>query len=229
MRIIPKIIFLLCCIAIFSVGKASATHNRAGEIIYKHISGYRYQIIVYTYCYTLTEADRDELEVDCGDGTGKITVKRDGKGTLLDEINALSFTYLKKNVYYGEHTFSGPGTYVLYMEDPNRNDGVTNIPNSVNVVFAIKTTLKIDATIGNNSSPILLNAPMDKAALNKTFVHNPGAFDPDGDSLSYRIATCLQQDAQEIVGYTLPPVSDSIYVNPITGDFVWERPTQIGT
>ena len=99
MKIITKIVFLLCCIALLAVGKASATHNRAGEIVYKHISGYRYQIIVYTYCYTLTEADRDELEVDCGDGTGTITVKRDGKGTLLDEINALSFTYLKKNVY----------------------------------------------------------------------------------------------------------------------------------
>ena len=229
MKIIPKILFLLCCIALFGAGKASATHNRAGEITYKHISGYRYKINVITYCYTLTEADRAELEVDCGDGTGKITVTREGNGTLLDEINAMSFTYLKKNVYHGEHTFSGPGTYVLYMEDPNRNEGVTNIPNSVNVVFSLKTTLKIDGTIGDNSSPVLLNAPMDKAALNKTFVHNPGAYDPDGDSLSYRIATCLQQDAQEIVGYTLPPVSDSIYVNPLTGDFVWERPTQVGT
>ena len=228
MKIITKIVFLLCCIAFLTVGSASATHNRAGEIVYKHISGYRYQIIVYTYCYTLTEADRDELEVDCGDGTGKVTVKRTSE-TFLDEVNALSFSYLKKNVYYGEHTFSGPGTYVLYMEDPNRNEGVTNIPNSVNVVFAIKTTLKIDGTIGNNSSPELLNAPMDKAALHKTFVHNPGAYDPDGDSLSYRIATCLQQDGQEIVGYTLPPVTDSIYVNPTTGDFVWERPSQVGT
>ncbi|MCR5455209.1 MAG: gliding motility-associated C-terminal domain-containing protein [Bacteroidales bacterium] len=229
MKIISKILLLMSVVALFTAGTASATHNRAGEITYKHISGYRYQIIVYTYCYTLTEADRQELEVDCGDGTGKITVTRDGNGTILDDENAMSFSYLKKNVYYGEHTFSGPGTYVLYMEDPNRNDGVSNIPNSVNVVFSIKTTLKIDAAIGNNSSPELLNAPMDKAALNKTFVHNPGAYDPDGDSLSYRIATCLQQDGQEIVGYTLPPVSDSIYVNPVTGDFVWERPTQVGT
>ncbi len=214
---------------VFITGNALATHNRAGEIVYKHISGYRYQIIVYTYCYTETQADRDELEVDCGDGTGKITVYREGSGTKLDELNSMSFTYLKKNVYYGEHTFAGPGTYVLYMEDPNRNEGVLNIPNSVNVVFAIKTTLVISSITGNNSSPQLLNSPMDKAAVNRTFVHNPGAYDPDGDSLSYRIATCLQQDGQEIVGYTLPPVSDSIYVDPITGDFVWEKPTRTGT
>lgn len=215
---------IMLCIAV----KAFATHNRAGEIVYQHISGYKYKIIVYTYCYTLTEADRDDLEVDCGDGTGKITVKRISK-TNLDDINTISYSNLCKNVYEGEHTFSGPGTYVLYMEDPNRNEGVTNIPNSVNVVFAIKTTLIINAVTGNNNSPILLNAPMDKAALNKTFVHNPGAYDPDGDSLSYRIAICLQQDAQEIVGYSFPPVTDSIYVNPTTGDFVWERPSKVGT
>ncbi|MBO4371976.1 MAG: hypothetical protein J5826_03500, partial [Bacteroidales bacterium] len=47
-----------------------ATHNRAGEIVYKHISGYKYKLIIYTYCYTLTDADRDELELDCGDGSG---------------------------------------------------------------------------------------------------------------------------------------------------------------
>ena len=76
MKIITRIVLLLCCIAFLTAGSASATHNRAGEIVYKHISGYRYQIIVYTYCYTLTEADRDQLEVDCGDGTGKITVTR---------------------------------------------------------------------------------------------------------------------------------------------------------
>ncbi|MCQ2250548.1 MAG: gliding motility-associated C-terminal domain-containing protein [Bacteroidales bacterium] len=227
MKILTKVLIL----ALIMLGIAThchATHNRAGEIVYEHIAGYRYKIIVYTYCYTQTEADRDELEVDCGDGTEKLLVKRTSK-TTLDDIGSKNYSFLCKNIYVGEHTYSGPGTYVLYMEDPNRNEGVDNIPNSVNTVFAIKTTLMINVAAGDNSSPILLNAPMDKAALHRTFVHNPGAYDPDGDSLSYRIARCLQQDAQEIVGYTLPPVTDSIYVNPITGDFVWEKPAQKGT
>ncbi|MCQ2253078.1 MAG: gliding motility-associated C-terminal domain-containing protein [Bacteroidales bacterium] len=227
MKIITKTL-LMALMLLFVSSQCLATHNRAGEIVYKHLRGYTYKIIIYTYCYTQTEADRDELEVDCGDGTEKLKVKRLSK-TLLDDNNSLNISYLCKNVYEGEHTFSGPGTYVLYMEDPNRNDGVLNIPNSVNVVFAIKTTLVINSVTGNNTSPILLNPPMDKAALHKTFVHNPGAYDPDGDSLSYRIATCLQQDGQEILGYTLPPVSDTIYVNPRTGDFVWEKPSRVGT
>ena len=220
-------IFLTLIVLLVVENQLFATHNRAGEIVYKHISGYKYKIIIYTYCYTQTEADRDELELDCGDGTGKMTLPRISK-TYFDDSDVRSFSFLCKNVYEGEHTFSGPGTFVLYMEDPNRNEGVSNIPNSVNVVFALKTTLIINPISGDNSSPVLLNAPMDKAALNKTFVHNPGAYDPDGDSLSYKIAVCLQQDAQEIVGYSLPPVTDSIYVNPLTGDFVWEKPSKVG-
>ena len=226
MRLFFKTLLLLV-VMLSVVNQSFATHNRAGEIVYQHISGYKYKIIIYTYCYTQTEADRDELELDCGDGSDKMTLPRISK-TYFDNEDVMSFSYLCKNVYEGEHTFSGPGTFILYMEDPNRNDGVNNIPNSVNVVFALKTTLIINPVTGDNSSPVLLNSPMDKAALNKTFVHNPGAYDPDGDSLSYKIGICLQQDAQEIVGYSLPPVTDSIYVNPVTGDFVWEKPAKTG-
>ncbi len=196
-----------------------ATHNRAGEIVYEHISGYTYKIIVYTYCYTGTQADRNALEVDCGDGK-TITVERISQVLLSKD--------LRKNIYTGTHTYSGPGTYVLYMEDPNRNEGVKNIPNSVNVVFSIKTVLSVSAFVGHNSSPILLNSPMDKGAINRVFVHNPGAYDPDGDSLSYKIAICMRENATEIEGYSFPPVSDSIYVDPITGDYVWDKPTQVG-
>ena len=232
---LSKISKISALIALFLWSVPSfATHNRAGEIVYKHISGYKYKLIIYTYCYTLTDADRDELELDCGDGSGKEVLRRTSK-TFLDDGSPFNnstkemHSLICKNVYEGEHTFSGPGVYTLYMEDPNRNEGVDNIPNSVNVVFSIKTTLSISTVVGNNSSPVLLNPPMDKAALNKVFVHNPGAFDPDGDSLSYKIARCLTENGVEIVGYTFPPVTDTIFVDPYSGDFIWDRPSRIGS
>ena len=226
--------FLLLACMIMTSAPLLATHNRAGEIVYKHISGYKYKLFIYTYCYTLTDADRDELELDCGDGTGKEVLRRTSKtflddGTPFNDNTKEAHTLICKNIYEGEHTFSGPGVYTLYMEDPNRNEGVDNIPNSVNVVFSIKTILSIGTVAGNNSSPVLLNPPMDKAALNKVFVHNPGAYDPDGDSLSYKIARCLTENGVEIVGYSFPPVTNSIYVDPYTGDFVWDRPSKIGS
>ena len=39
-----------------------ATHNRAGEITYKHISGYTYEFTLITYTYTPSLAQREELE-----------------------------------------------------------------------------------------------------------------------------------------------------------------------
>lgn len=200
---------------------AFATHNRAGEITYKQTGELTYKITVITYTSTGPGpvADRPELEVQFGDGT-KISVPRIEQVFLPD--------YYKRNKYVWEHTYPGPGTYQIVVEDPNRNRDVKNIPNSVNVVFSIKTILVINPAIGNNSTPVLLNPPIDKAARGYTFIHNPAAFDPDGDSLSYKLAICTAENGKEIAGYTFPPFSDSLVVDERTGDLIWSAPTELG-
>ncbi len=201
---------------------AQATHNRAGEITYRQIDELTYEITLITYTYTPSAANttRDYLAIDWGDNTGML-------------IPRISIEYLpdlySKNTYRARHVFPGPGIYKIVMEDPNRNDGINNIPGSVNVVFSVATTLKIDANLGFNSTPILLNPPLDKAVVGQTFIHNPGAFDYEGDSLSYELTICRQENGEEIPGYTFPPASHSFYVNAITGDLVWDAPTQVGT
>lgn len=212
--------FILTISLLFSAISLWATHNRAGEIRYRHLNGYTYEITMVTYTYTLSQADRQELEVNWGDGTSSI-VPRISKIELPSD-------YYFKNTYIGTHTFPGPGIYSITMSDLNRNYGVKNIPNSVEVPFSIKTTLSINATVGSNSTPILTYPPIDKAKLNTTFIHNPGAYDPDGDSLAYRLTVCLGEGGLPIPGFTFPYASDSIVVNPITGDLIWERPQQTG-
>jgi hypothetical protein len=205
----------------FVPGALHATHNRAGEITYKQINDLTYRITVITYTSTGPEpvADRPKLEVQFGDGT-KAEVNR------IEEVYLPDF--YKRNKYVVDHTYPGPGTYQVLMEDPNRNRGVKNIPNSVNVVFSIKSILIINPSIGRNSTPVLLNPPIDKAALGYTFIHNPAAFDPDGDSLSYKLAICTAESGKEITGYTFPSFSDSLVVNERTGDLIWAAPTEIG-
>ncbi len=198
---------------------AHATHNRAGEIRYKHVSGYTYEIIMITYTYTLSQADRPELEVEWGDGTSSI-VSRISQITLAD--------YYFKNTYIGTHTFPGPGVYSMVMMDQNRNYGVQNIPNSVNVPFTIKTTLNINSTVGSNSTPVLTYPPIDKALLYHPFIHNPGAFDPDGDSLSYKLTMCLGDNGVIIPGYTYPYANNTLFVDPVNGDLIWDSPQQTG-
>jgi gliding motility-associated-like protein len=201
------------------MASASATHNRAGEITYTQISDLTYEVTVTTFTYTLSKADRPTLDVEWGDNS-------------ITNVARISETYLpnnyKKNVYVSRHTYPGPGIYRIVVQDPNRNYGVENIPNSVNVVFSISTILIVNSSIGRNSTPVLLNPPYDKAALGNIFIHNPAAFDPDGDSLSYKLTVCTKEDGKPIANYTLPPASNKFYVDSISGDLVWDAPTKIG-
>lgn len=204
---------------IYSTTSAFATHNRAGEITYRHISGYTFEITVTTYTYDLSEANRTELDVSWGDDTYE-TVRRVSKIELPNN-------YLH-NTYVAQHTFPGTGIYQILMEDPNRNLGVKNIPNSVNTIFSIKTTMLIGPFTGTNSTPVLLNPPIDNAALNHIFIHNPSAYDPDGDSISYQLTICTAEDGELIEGYTLPPASESLILDAVRGDLVWTSPVEVG-
>jgi len=199
----------------------SATHNRAGEITYVQLSDLTYEITITTFTYTLSLADRQELDVNWGDNSVSTARRINGTGFILPN-------FYKKNIYVINHTFPGPGVYRIVVQDPNRNYGVRNIPNSVNVVFSISTTLIVNPAMGRNSTPVLLNPPYDKAALGYVFIHNPGAFDPDGDSLAYKLTVCTREDGKNIENYTLPPATHSLRVDSITGDLIWDTPADTG-
>jgi len=202
------------------VANCSATHNRAGEITYVQVSELTYEITITTFTYVLSLADRPQLEVSWGDNSTSIAYRSPNPAILPN--------YYKKNVYVVRHTFPGPGVYRIVVQDPNRNFGIQNIPNSVNVVFSISTILMVNPAIGTNSTPVLLNPPYDKAAVGYKFVHNPGAFDPDGDSLSYKLTICTREDGVPIENYTYPPASKEFYVDARSGDLVWDAPMSVG-
>ena len=206
---------------IFIFTTASATHNRAGEITYVQLSPLTYEITITTFTYTLSFADRPSLDVEWGDNTTS-TAQRDPK------LIVILPNYYKKNVYKIVHTYPGPGIYKIVVQDPNRNAGVKNIPNSVNVVFSISTILTVNPSMGLNSTPVLLNPPYDKAAYGHIFIHNPAAYDPDGDSLSYKLTTCTRDDGKPIENYVLPPATHSIRVDSISGDLIWDTPADTG-
>ena len=213
-----KCLILFLIVAVF-YSELYATHNRAGEITYVQLSDLTFEITITTFTYTLSFADRQQLTVEWGDNSSS-TANR------VDRISLPNF--YRKNVYKVNHTYPGPGVYRIVVQDPNRNAGVKNIPNSVNVVFSISTSLIVNPAIGRNNTPVLLNPPYDKAALGYTFIHNPAAFDPDGDSLAYKLTVCTREDGKPIEGYTLPPATNSITVDSIKGDLIWDAPADTG-
>jgi gliding motility-associated-like protein len=211
LAVVALLLFLYC--------NSWATHNRAGEITYVQLSDLSFEITITTYTYTLSYADRPQLEISWGDNTSSIA----------DRLSILYLpNFYKRNIYKITHTFPGPGVYKLVVQDPNRNANIINIPNSVNVVFSISTILIVNPAIGRNNTPVLLNPPYDKAARGYVFIHNPGAYDPDGDSLSYALTVCTREDGKPIENYKLPPASHFLRVDSISGDLIWDSPVDTG-
>jgi gliding motility-associated-like protein len=196
-----------------------ATHQRAANITYKHISDLTWEFTVTMYTKTSSVADdtRTTMPIFWGDNTG-------------DEIPRIYFAPIPDvfditlNIYKGTHTFPAPGSYVISVEDPNRNGGVVNIPNSINVPMFVETELVINPFLGYNNSVQLLNPPIDQGCVGKLFIHNPAAYDIDGDSLSFQLVVCKGAGGYDIPGYTYPKTSDIFEIDSVTGSLVWRTP-----
>ncbi len=227
MKSVYKILFSICCL-LFAV-QGFATHNRAGEITYRHVAGLSYEFTITTYTKVSGlsgDADRQRLGISWGDGT-------------FDSLSRVSEIFLdadiKQNKYIGVHTYSAPFTYVVGVSDPNRIDNIININNSVNTLFYLEDTVKIldPNVIGYNNSPQLLNPPIEYGNVGQIFIHNPNAFDPDGDSLTFSIMSPLQASGLPVNGYTPPNLifpgpDNQISINQQTGELKWESPQQAG-
>ena len=207
---------LLCCIL-----PLWATHQRAAEITYRCLGGnsYEFQLTCYTYSPSPAGMQRDSLAVLWGDGFGDMMPR------LVYQDLGDDYTL---NIYKMVHTYAAAGNYVVSMEDPDRNYGVINVPNSVSVPMYIESELVISPFLGVNNSVQLLNAPVDQGCVGKPFYHNPGAYDPDGDSLSYRLIPCKGTGGEDIPGYTYPQSSSLFDIDPVTGLLQWENPVLQG-
>jgi gliding motility-associated-like protein len=104
------------------------------------------------------------------------------------------------------------------------------------VIFFVEDTIKFPndiSNIGFNSSPILLNPPIDFANVGDTFYHNPLAYDIDGDSLIYELIDPLQQSGVPVPGYKYPnqlyiSANNKVSLNRFTGEFIWAVPQASG-
>lgn len=218
--------FFTLVLTLISVN-AMATHNRSGTIRYRHLFGTTYEFTVTTCTKSSSEADRPELEIQYGDGSSD-TISR----ISIDLITPYD---VQINTYVGVHTYTGPASYIISIEDPNRNAGVVNISNSVDKVFCIQTELIISPFIGTpNNSLVIEDCPCPEfACLSQLYCYNLSAYDPDGDSLSYSLVPCRGEDCLEMsipAIYNYPDVvgGGNLSIDSITGTLCWDSPTVPG-
>ena len=228
--------FLLLLVAT----QARATHVRAGEITAKRISttSLTYEITFTGYFdmengKSAADAQTD-VKVFVG-SVGPISVPRKLPITNIGNNTT-------KNEYVFIYTFPAPGRFNISTNLDNRNNNVLNIgpKPTQELSFYVKSTLVINASLGQNRTPVLLNAPIDLAAIGQRYIHNPGAYDADGDSLAYRLVVPQEggennpngKDVQYVDPNRVQPLGpnengafpSTFSMNALTGDLVWDAP-----
>ena len=161
---------------------AEATHLRAGEITVRPIGCTNlFEITITAYTNTGSQIKFGGGDLNFGDGSvfKTPTVENTKRDDLGPDVGVVKFSI--------NHTYGAPGRYVISYLEPNRNAGILNMFNSVDTKFYIETVMVIDPFLGCNDSPRLLVPPIDKACTGAAWYHNPGAYDPDGDSLSFQM------------------------------------------
>lgn len=242
----------ICSVTLIAVGslagiqQASATHIRAGEItVRRNGCGTEFiiTITVYTNTGSVIRFSNDGSGIlDFGDGT------QPHNPPQIENSPVPGFGPEYGYVSYSKtHNYSA-GTYIISYFEHNRNADIHNMSNSVETPFYIQTMIKIDPFLGCDNSPLLLVPPIDKACSGAAWYHNPGAYDPDGDSLSFEMTVPLQDKGRPVGAYSDPnskPFYDmagidyatanenqdstpSFSIDSRTGTVLWDAPGAVG-
>ncbi len=234
-----RIIFLLSALFFLLFFEAEATHNRAGEITYTQLDDLTFEVTVTTYTKTSSvPADRDSLQLCWGDGSCEWVTRSNGPVGIngIPQGEELP-NNIKFNQYIATHSYPGQFTYIISMTDPNRNIDILNINMGASdqIAFHLSTKLVIlNAQFqGTNNSPILLQAPIDNGNVGQPFIHNPNAFDSEGDSLHFELIVPRKDTFTDVNNYLypneiLPGPDNQIFLDPITGEFSWLNPQMEG-
>ena len=236
--------FFLSLILIISISFSSyATHLRAGEITVERVScnslTFRITVTVFTNTINTNVLFGGEDDwLDFGDGTSMLIPEQANipRPDLGEGIATASYTIT--------HTYSGNGSYLISYSEPNRNAGVVNMDGSVNTRFYIESLIIADPFLGCNNTPKLLVPPIDRACKGIAWFHNPGAYDPDGDSISYELVIPFRDNKTTVVNYKDPSdpkfysnfananeagtASPTFTINPVDGTLTWDAPGAIG-
>ncbi len=230
--------------ALLSGQELLATHIRSGEIIVRRLGcpSNTFEITINMWVDREFGIKFGQGELNFGDGTSMETPQIDDtpRPEYGPNVGFVSFTVL--------HTYSAPGQYVISYREPNRNAGVLNMDQSVDTRFYIETTIFIDPFLGCNDSPALLVPPIDLACKGVAWFHNPGAYDPDGDSLSFELTIPKQALGTDVFNYRSPDSREfydraglnyntanenadgqpTFTIDPVTGTIVWDAPGAAG-
>ncbi|KAA5549569.1 T9SS type A sorting domain-containing protein [Adhaeribacter rhizoryzae] len=217
--------WLLSCFLglIFLSNPVRASHLVGGELTFHadttNISPLRYffKLVLYQD-FGNSNADNPTATLNFGDGTTGV-VDRNSRTILAANKN------IYRSVYYFQHDYSTSGNFIVSFTDLNRGTAFLNVTGSENIPFFIQATVIIGLQAAANPSPVFLAPFILSTTIGQPFRHNVTAYDPDGDSLAYKLVPILQDGGQAVASYQFP---ESTTINNRTGEILWQQPDKLG-
>lgn len=266
------LIIVLFTLMVLTIKPVTASHSMGGDISYRWVSGnqYEFTLTLYRDCFGITLPASIQL---CADALASCVY------SYTPVLNQVSITEISATCPTSTSTCSGgayPGIQKVIYKGPacmelycgygtpdlcndmefgarvvERNIAPTTAPFSgsiANTFMFIKARLNnIDGP--NNSSPYFTNDPVTVTCVNQPFLYNPGAIDPEGDSLVFALINPLNAVNASSNGgcagvwpsyqstnltyktgfsYLAPlTASPQISINSVTGDITF-TPTVVG-
>ena len=221
--------FILLCLILVGSQVAQATHIIGGYIQAKPVSALTYEITVVMYMNEGPAATQaDAVPICFGDGMNSV-ITRQSRVFSTDKSYSV-------NTYRTNHTYVGPGTYILVSSNPSWTTG-KNTPNTETQLFTLKTTFTTNTAILNQTPVPILPTEGFVVGISQKVTRLLKATDAEGDSLVYSLARPLSSPLNEGCTYDFLPfyqfpndlTRQGVFtLNNRTAELIWNAPVEPG-
>lgn len=210
-----KRFFSLVFLTALLSSKAFSMNVKSLELTYENISQLTYRANIVFYLYDPSPID-SIVEIFWGDGSYSFLTP----SSVTDLPGEL-----KKVIYSGTHTYSGPATFTMFVSYKVRSLNVINVPMSLITDIYSEAQLVVSPFLAGQKSPVFLEKPKLNVCRATSNVIDFSAYDADGDELVYSIIPCRGEFGDPIAGYYNPTTSSQFSIDPQTGLLTWNAPT----
>jgi hypothetical protein len=216
-----KKIYLSAILALLSL-HASATHLMGGEILIHDLNNGQHVVTLLVYRDTVGIPMDLTATFNFSGPNGQSFFTTTPYDSIISG-NLLPMYPYGVEIYLFIDTVSLPaqGMWEVYWEDCCRNGAIQNLSAPLSERMILKTSLMVDSV--PNSTPFFIVPAAIFLPLQTPWQYNPLPFDPDGDSLHWRLDTPLTRVNQYCAGYSDPSSdpSNPFSIDPITGTISW--------
>ncbi|TCJ14349.1 HYR domain-containing protein [Flaviaesturariibacter flavus] len=176
---------------LFAALAAEASHFRYGNISWRWVSGRTIEFKVsqaYRRSYTTTFTNA--VVGSTVSGIGSLNFGDNSAGTINLVVSSVN---VAEDWIYGEatltHTYATDATFTAFFSGSAR---LSNLQNNWDLAYRQEVKVTIGGAVLGNSGPVSGMPPTVNVPLNRQATFQLAATDPDGDALTYRLATSAE-------------------------------------